>query len=159
LAPGSGLRLDHLVLSPAIVPRLKAAGVDRDVRGESEASDHAPSWIELKSPRRGNPKRKRRSGGARRLMSTDAEGKVGSVCADPKHRFSKTPCLSIELVAGFGIEGDVPFRSFVRHRYLARRTPRADGFQLFAPIDMDDHSRRGLVAAVSEVREESRRRN
>lgn len=44
----AGLRLDHLFLSPAIVPRLKAAGVDRDVRGKPEASDHAPAWIELK---------------------------------------------------------------------------------------------------------------
>ena len=44
----AGLRLDHLLLSPAIVPRLKAAGVDRDVRGKPEASDHAPAWIELK---------------------------------------------------------------------------------------------------------------
>ena len=52
----AGLRLDHLLLSPAIAPRLKAAGVDRDVRGEPEASDHAPSWIELKSARRGGPK-------------------------------------------------------------------------------------------------------
>jgi exodeoxyribonuclease-3 len=59
----AGLRLDHLLLSPAIAPRLKAAGVDREVRGEPDASDHAPSWIELKSPRANNPKRKRRSAG------------------------------------------------------------------------------------------------
>jgi hypothetical protein len=32
-------------------------------------------------------------------------GKVVAVCADPKHRFSKTPCRSITLVAGRGIEG------------------------------------------------------
>jgi exodeoxyribonuclease-3 len=57
----AGLRLDHLLLSPAIASQLKAAGVDRDVRGEPEASDHAPSWIELKSRRRGSPTRKRRS--------------------------------------------------------------------------------------------------
>jgi exodeoxyribonuclease III len=59
----AGLRLDHLLLSPAVAPRLKAAGVDRDIRGEAEASDHAPSWIELKSPRGNSPKRKRRSAG------------------------------------------------------------------------------------------------
>lgn len=57
----AGLRLDHLLLSRAIAFRLKAAGVDRDVRGEPEASDHAPSWIELKSVRRGGTKRNRRS--------------------------------------------------------------------------------------------------
>jgi exodeoxyribonuclease III len=43
----AGLRLDHLLLSPTIAPRLKAAGVDRDVRGQPNASDHAPAWVEL----------------------------------------------------------------------------------------------------------------
>ena len=33
--------------SPTLAPRLKAAGVDRDVRGMEKASDHAPTWIEL----------------------------------------------------------------------------------------------------------------
>ena len=59
----AGLRLDHLLLSAMIAPRLKSAGVDRDVRGEPEASDHAPSWIELKSVRQGGPKRAKRSAG------------------------------------------------------------------------------------------------
>lgn len=43
----AGLRLDHLLLSPQIAPRLVAAGVDRHVRGWEKASDHAPAWIEL----------------------------------------------------------------------------------------------------------------
>jgi exodeoxyribonuclease-3 len=43
----AGLRIDHLLLSPAVARRLKAAGVDRDVRGWEKASDHAPTWIEL----------------------------------------------------------------------------------------------------------------
>lgn len=43
----AGLRIDHLLLSPALAPRLRAAGVDRDVRGWEKASDHAPVWIEL----------------------------------------------------------------------------------------------------------------
>jgi exodeoxyribonuclease-3 len=46
-ARDAGLRLDHLLLSPALVPRLAKAGVDRDVRGEEGASDHAPAWIVL----------------------------------------------------------------------------------------------------------------
>jgi exodeoxyribonuclease-3 len=45
----AGLRLDHLLLSPMIAPRLTKAGVDRDVRGEEGASDHAPAWIVLKA--------------------------------------------------------------------------------------------------------------
>jgi exodeoxyribonuclease-3 len=44
----AGLRIDHLLLSPSIAPRLIAAGVDREVRGWEKASDHAPVWIELK---------------------------------------------------------------------------------------------------------------
>lgn len=41
----AGLRLDHLLLSPQLAPRLTAAGVDRHVRGADGASDHAPAWI------------------------------------------------------------------------------------------------------------------
>ena len=44
----AGLRLDHLLLSPAVAPRLLKAGVDRKMRGEEGASDHAPAWIVLK---------------------------------------------------------------------------------------------------------------
>ena len=44
----AGLRLDHLLLSPALKPRLQKAGVDRKVRGEEGASDHAPVWVVLK---------------------------------------------------------------------------------------------------------------
>jgi len=44
----AGLRLDHLLLSPVLRARLRKAGVDRAVRGEESASDHAPAWILLK---------------------------------------------------------------------------------------------------------------
>ena len=46
-ARNAGLRIDHLLLSPAVARRLVAAGVDREVRGWEKASDHAPAWIEL----------------------------------------------------------------------------------------------------------------
>ena len=46
-ARNAGLRIDHLLLSPALAPRLRDAGVDRDVRGREKASDHAPTWIEI----------------------------------------------------------------------------------------------------------------
>ena len=46
-ARNAGLRIDHLLLSPSIVDRLRAAEVDRQVRGWEKASDHAPAWIEL----------------------------------------------------------------------------------------------------------------
>jgi len=43
----AGLRLDHLLLSASVAGRLKAAGVDREVRGWEKSSDHAPTWIKL----------------------------------------------------------------------------------------------------------------
>lgn len=43
----AGLRIDHLLLSPMLAPRLRAADVDRSVRGWEKASDHAPVWIKL----------------------------------------------------------------------------------------------------------------
>lgn len=43
----AGFRIDHLLLSPGATDRLQAAGVDRWVRGEEKASDHAPSWVAL----------------------------------------------------------------------------------------------------------------
>lgn len=46
----AGLRIDHLLLSPEVASRLQDAGVDREVRGQERASDHAPTWIELSQP-------------------------------------------------------------------------------------------------------------
>ena len=46
----AGMRLDHLLLSPALTPGLLEAGVDRAVRGAEGASDHAPAWVELARP-------------------------------------------------------------------------------------------------------------
>ncbi len=43
----AGLRIDHFLLSPQVVPQLTAAGVDSDVRGWEKSSDHAPVWINL----------------------------------------------------------------------------------------------------------------
>jgi exodeoxyribonuclease-3 len=55
----AGLRIDHALLSPKIAARLRAAGVDRDVRGYDKTSDHAPVWVELSAdgpkPRRSRP--------------------------------------------------------------------------------------------------------
>ena len=46
-ARNAGLRIDHVLLSPALAGRLVAAGVDSHVRGWEKTSDHAPVWIEL----------------------------------------------------------------------------------------------------------------
>jgi exodeoxyribonuclease-3 len=44
----AGLRLDHVLLSKKLARRLSGAGVDREVRGLPDASDHAPVWVMLK---------------------------------------------------------------------------------------------------------------
>ena len=46
-ARNAGLRIDHLLLSPALADRLIDAQVDVHVRGWEKASDHAPVWVEL----------------------------------------------------------------------------------------------------------------
>lgn len=46
-ARDAGLRIDHLLLSPQLAPRLKAAEVARHVRSWEKTSDHAPVWVEL----------------------------------------------------------------------------------------------------------------
>ena len=43
----SGLRIDHLLLNAPLHQRLQKTGVDKWVRGEEHASDHAPAWIEI----------------------------------------------------------------------------------------------------------------
>jgi exodeoxyribonuclease-3 len=46
----AGLRIDHLLFSPALAPRLVSAGVNREVRGWEKTSDHAPTWAETADP-------------------------------------------------------------------------------------------------------------
>ena len=52
-ARDAGLRIDHVLLSPAVAKRLVAAGVDRTARAQAHSSDHAPTWIELRGSRSG----------------------------------------------------------------------------------------------------------
>jgi exodeoxyribonuclease III len=46
-ARNAGLRIDHFLVSPQLVPRLERAGVDHHVRGWGKTSDHCPVWVEL----------------------------------------------------------------------------------------------------------------
>jgi exodeoxyribonuclease III len=43
----AGLRLDHILVSPSLAPRITGAGVDTWVRGMPHASDHAPVWMTI----------------------------------------------------------------------------------------------------------------
>ena len=45
----AGFRIDHLLCSPEATDRLVDAGVDKWARGEEKASDHAPTWVDLRS--------------------------------------------------------------------------------------------------------------
>ena len=57
----AGLRIDHLLLSKQAADRLAAAGVDRDVRDNDNASDHAPVWLELNDVVRASPRKRKES--------------------------------------------------------------------------------------------------
>ncbi|MEP6484624.1 MAG: exodeoxyribonuclease III [Rudaea sp.] len=43
----SGLRIDHLLLNKVLAPHLQDSDVDRWVRDQEGASDHAPTWVTL----------------------------------------------------------------------------------------------------------------
>jgi len=92
----AGLRLDHLLLSPDLARRLASAGVDRAVRGEPNASDHAPVWVELHAARRT----------ARRTLTSRS-----AVPARPKRRAARSSPPRPLLV----IDGD----SFAHRAYHA----------------------------------------
>ena len=42
-----GLRIDHILLSNALIGRAEAAGIDRAPRKSERPSDHAPAWVNL----------------------------------------------------------------------------------------------------------------
>jgi exodeoxyribonuclease III len=56
----AGLRIDHLLLNAQLAPCLVEAGVDRWVRGQEKASDHAPAWVRLDLSRLGKKPAARR---------------------------------------------------------------------------------------------------
>lgn len=43
----AGFRMDFLLLSPSLLPRLVSTGVELEHRGREKPSDHAPVWIRL----------------------------------------------------------------------------------------------------------------
>lgn len=44
-----GLRIDHLLLNPVLAARVVDVGVDRWVRLQDKASDHAPTWVTVRT--------------------------------------------------------------------------------------------------------------
>ena len=78
----AGLRIDHLLLNRSAAKRLVDAGVDREVRGLENASDHSPVWIVLAEATRARPR-------AHRPKSQDAKRRAGSIT-------SRRPLLVID---------------------------------------------------------------
>ncbi|HEY4559547.1 MAG TPA: exodeoxyribonuclease III [Lysobacter sp.] len=93
----AGLRIDHLLLSPQLAPMLRDAGVDRWVRGQPGASDHAPTWVVLDSTDGAKPKR-----GASSKTATDkaTAGKATTKRLLPSTNASKTQAGTSPAVAG-----------------------------------------------------------
>ena len=83
----AGLRLDHLLLNPKAAKRLVDAGVDRDVRGADNASDHAPAWIVLRDAR--TSRKPRRSASKPARVNTKQPPTLAP-------RFSRRPLLVID---------------------------------------------------------------
>ena len=72
----AGLRIDHLLLNRSAAKRLVDAGVDREVRGLENASDHAPVWIVLAEAPRAKPR-------VHRPKSQEAKRRTGSMSRRP----------------------------------------------------------------------------
>ncbi len=89
-ARDAGLRLDHLLLSPQAAERLAGAGVDRDIRGEQGASDHAPAWIVL---REAAPPKRRSAATARTVRQEEARERRPSA---RKTEAARRPLLVID---------------------------------------------------------------
>jgi DNA polymerase-1 len=87
----AGLRLDHLLLSPDVAKRLLSSGIDRAVRGEPNASDHAPAWIELREAATRTP---RRTTGSSRAAPRAAPARKAAHKA--AHRSSGRPLLVVD---------------------------------------------------------------
>lgn len=64
----AGLRLDHILISPPISGALQAAEVDREMRGKTGASDHAPVWARLSLPKKDMSESSSCAGAARRRI-------------------------------------------------------------------------------------------
>lgn len=45
--PKRGLRIDHILLTGALLERSRDAGIDYAIRGMEKPSDHCPVWVEL----------------------------------------------------------------------------------------------------------------
>jgi exodeoxyribonuclease-3 len=106
-ARDAGLRIDHLLLSRRVAARLVDAGVDREVRGEYGASDHAPAWVVLRDDAKA---RRRLASRANQITREAAKSRSGHRAA-PRAQLPKQTGRRPLLV----IDGD----SFAHRSYHA----------------------------------------
>ena len=104
----AGLRLDHLLLSPPLAPRLEDAGVDRDVRGLENASDHAPVWVKLRPSTEPGARKRKAAETAASKASPELAQTIGPAAdaermtrrsrsgGAPKRMITKRPLLVID---------------------------------------------------------------
>jgi exodeoxyribonuclease III len=111
----AGLRIDHLLLSRRAAGRLVAAGVDRDVRGEVNASDHAPVWIELRDDARAARTGHAKARSAVPARASPPGARPGLRSAQPTPRAAKPARNSRERRPLLVIDGD----SFAHRAYHA----------------------------------------
>jgi exodeoxyribonuclease-3 len=126
----AGLRIDHVLLSPVAADCLQAAGVDRVVRGQPDASDHAPVWVEL-SDQNGRRRRPRARGlpgrGQTALRPTRPSRSRPLLVIDGDsfaHRAYHALPKTIRREDGGGAGAIVGFANFLLRLYEAER-PRA----------------------------------
>lgn len=75
----AGLRIDHLLLNAQAAKSLRAGGVDRTVRGQDNASDHAPAWVDLKLGRNTRQPRNTRQKHAQSTVPKERHARRGSL--------------------------------------------------------------------------------
>lgn len=120
----AGMRLDHILVSPSLVDRLRAAGVDRHVRGKKDASDHAPVWIELQKVSKARRAPKASPGPA--ALTTNLNHRLLLVIDGDSfaHRFYHALPKTIRRADGKGAGSIVGFANFLLRLYQTER-PRA----------------------------------
>jgi exodeoxyribonuclease III len=131
----AGLRIDHLLLSAETAKRLEDAGVDRDVRGEDGASDHAPAWIVLGDASNAPRKSARRTGTGARKTGGQQKARPAKTTVETRpllvvdgdsfaHRAYHGVPKTILRKGGKGAGAIVGFANFLLRLYQAEQ-PRA----------------------------------
>jgi exodeoxyribonuclease III len=131
----AGLRLDHLLLSGETAKRLRDAGVDRDIRGEDGASDHAPAWVVLSDSSTAPRRSARRAGTGTRKAASQQEVRPANAAVQARpllvidgdsfaHRAYHGVPKTILRKGGKGAGAIVGFANFLLRLYQAEQ-PRA----------------------------------